>query len=148
MQAPRRPNLADPEFDPPPAPTVRLRDFDPLEGQRLVVNPFLAALGLIVWWEVARWSLRSWFPPLFVLTILPLALLHYLVQYHCLDCGRTGPYARRDRHACPALIARRAEAKRSRFPIPSARSQLVFWAYILGSAALLLVVSGASSGGP
>ena len=30
--------------------TVRLRDFDPLEHQRLVVNPFLAVFGLVGLW--------------------------------------------------------------------------------------------------
>ncbi len=148
MDAPRHPEIADPEFDPPRHPAVRLRDFDPREGQRLVVNPFLAAFGLIVWWELARWLLHSSFPPLAVATVLPLVLLPYLVQYHCLDCGKTGVFPRRDRHSCPALIARRAEAKRPRFPVPSAWSQLVVWAYILGSAALLYTISGAAPGEP
>ncbi len=60
-----------PEFDPPPARSVRLRDFDPLEGQRLVVNPFLATFALIVWWEAARWLLHSLVPTAVRRDLLP-----------------------------------------------------------------------------
>ncbi len=145
MDAPRRPPLADPDFDPPPSRHVRLRDFNPAECQRLVVNPFLAAFAMVVWWEAVRRLLASPFAPAFVLMFLPLVFLPYLVQFHCLDCGRTGAFPRRDYHACPALLVRMAEGKRPRLPIPSARAQLFVWGYILGGATLLYSVAGVSS---
>jgi hypothetical protein len=138
VEAHRRPRPADPEFDPSPASPVRLRDFDPLEHQRLVVNPFLAVFGLVVLTEVTRLLLRSSFPPLAVATVIPLVLLPYLIQYHCLDCGQTGRYSRRGRHACPAVFARWQEGYRSRFP--SSWTQLVIWSWVIASAALLLAV--------
>src|SRR4051794_10216221 len=49
VEAPRRPELADPDFDPAPAAPVRLRDFRPADHQRLVVNPFLAVFLLVLW---------------------------------------------------------------------------------------------------
>jgi len=140
VEAPRRPHPADPEFDALPASPVRLRDFDPLEYQRLVVNPFLAVFGLIVLGQVARWLLLSSFPPLAIATALPLVMLHHLIQYHCLDCGQTGRYHRRRRHACPAVFARWHDGRRSRFPFPSSWIQLVVWGWLLASAALLLAV--------
>jgi hypothetical protein len=142
VEAPRRPDLADPEFDPVPVAPVRLRDFNPVDYQRLVVNPFLAAFLLMVWWLSTRWLLiRGPFPPLSVAMIILLPFLGHAVQYHCLDCGQTGSYRRRHRHACNAVIMRWNERRRPRFPIPSARTQLVVWAYLIASATLLLIVA-------
>jgi hypothetical protein len=132
----RRP---DPEFEPFPAARVRLRDFDPQDHQRLVVNPFLAVLGLLAWARILFWILES--PSLSVATLLmipALWLLLHLVQYHCLDCGRTGRYTRRDRHFCPAVNHRRNEGRSSRFP--SSRGQLILWCWLLGSIAVLILV--------
>ena len=144
MDAPRRPHTADPEFDPSPAWSVRLRDFDPLEHQRLVVNPFLAVLGLIGLWRATLGLFHSSFPPLAVAMVVPLVLLPYLIQYHCLDCGRTGLYSRRRRHACAGVVARRHEGQPSRFPLPSTGAQLVFWGWALGSIAVLLAVAAST----
>jgi hypothetical protein len=138
VEATRRPGPADPEFDPSPPAPVRLRDFDPLEFQRLVVNPFLAVFGLVVLVEVTRGLLGSEMPPLALLVVVPLLILHHLIQYHCLDCGRTGRYVRRGRHACPAAYARWHEGREPRFP--SARAQMVVWGWLIASAALLLAV--------
>jgi hypothetical protein len=140
VEAPRRPDLADPEFDPIPVAPVRLRDFDPSQHQRLVVNPFLAVFLLMVWWFSARWLARGPFPPLSVATIIPLAFLPYAIQYHCLDCGRTSSYPRWRRHACSAVILRWNERRRPWPPFPSAKTQLVVWAYLIASATLLLIV--------
>jgi hypothetical protein len=148
VDAHRRPGPADPEFDPAPAAPVRLRDFDPTEHHRLVVNPFLAVLALMVWCRAAGWLLwHGPFPPLAVASVALLALVPRAIQYHCLDCGQTGSYSRRDRHACPAVFARWNERKRAWFPIPSASLQLTLWAYAIGSVALLLALSGDRPGG-
>jgi hypothetical protein len=106
VEATRRPQSADPEFDPPPVSTVRLRDFDPPEHQRLVVNPFLAVFGLVVLRSFTLWLFRESVPLATVGTLGLMVLLPTLIQYHCLDCGKTGRYSRRARHACPAVLAR------------------------------------------
>jgi len=140
VEAPRRPQPADPDFDPAPAAPVRLRDFDPLELQRVVVNPFLAAFLLVEWLPLAGWLHRGPFPPLAVLSAGLLGALPWLIQYHCLDCGRTGSYPNRRRHACPGVFVGWNERRRHLFP--SARTQLVIWAYLIGAGLLLLAVSG------
>jgi hypothetical protein len=119
---------------------VRLRDFDPIGYQRLVVNPFLAYLSLILWWLSLRWLAQGPFPPLTVAMIIPLAFLPRAIHYHCLDCGRTGSYPGWRRHACSAVTTRWNERRRPWPPFPSAKAQLVVWAYLIGSATLLLVV--------
>ena len=149
MEARSRPDLADPDFDPIPVAPIRLRDFDPVAHQRLVVNPFLAVFLVMVWWLTARWLLiRGPFPPMAVATVIPLIFLPRAVQYHCLDCGQTGPYTRRRRHACTAVIARWNGRRRPRCPIPSTETQLTFWFYVVGSAALLCAVARPGSDGP
>ena len=141
MAANRRARPADPEFDPLSGLPARLRDFDPLDHQRLVVNPFLAVLGLIglVW--LALRLVDSPMPILAGLLMLPLALLPQLIQYHCLDCGRTGPYPGRRGHACPGVIARWHAGERSRIPFPSSGFQLVAWCWALGAVAVLAAVA-------
>jgi len=137
----RRPRIADPDFEASPgAPPVRLRDFDPLEYQRLVVNPFLAVFGLVVVVRVGAWLAETRYPALAMLAVVPLAFLPLLIQYHCLDCGQTGSYVHRDRHACPAVGARWNHGSRSRARFPSGWAQLVVWGWILGSLGLLLAV--------
>jgi hypothetical protein len=141
VEASRRPPVADPEFDPSPGFPSRLRDFEPLEHQRLVVNPFLAVLGLIglVW--LARELFLAPLPGLAALLIFPLAMLPHLIQYHCLDCGQTGSYPRRRRHACSGVLARWREGRRSRLPFPTSWAQLVVWAWVLGAIAVLLAIT-------
>ena len=148
MEPRNRPDLSDPDVDPIPGPSVRLRDFDPLEHQRMVVNPFLGVLGLILWWLSARWLLlRGPFPPLAVLTVFGLVFLPYAIQVHCLDCGRTGSYPRRGRHACPGVLARSQARARPHPPLFAARMQLIVWGYVIASAALLMAVLGGPGGG-
>ncbi len=140
MDASPRPTPPDLEFEAVPAP-IRLRPSDPTEHQRVVVNPFLAVLAVLAWGELTHRLIDGPFPPLFVLPILGLIFLPLLVQFHCLDCGRTGSYPLRSRHACPGVLARSrlAEAPRSR--LPSARGQLILWAWAIGSVGLLWLVA-------
>ena len=142
MEATRRPETADPEFDFSPPPRVRLTGLDRTEYQRLVVNPFLAVLGLLVLGQGTVLLLQSPFQPLAIATIVPIALLPYLIQYHCLDCGRTGPYPRHRGHACPGVLARWRDGRRSRLPFPTPRFQLVVWGWLLGSVGVLLAITG------
>ncbi len=144
MEASRRHEAADPEFDASTAPPPRLRDFDPPEHQRLVVNPFLAVLGLLGLAWLARELTHSPMVALAGLLVLPLVMLPYLVQYHCLDCGRTGPYPRHRGHACPGVLARWREGHRSRFPFPTPWAQVVVWGWVIGAIAVLLAVVASS----
>jgi hypothetical protein len=141
VAATRRPDVFDPDFDPSPGLPSRLRDFNPSEHQRLVINPFLAILGLIGLIWLARELAASPMLVLAVLLALPLVMLPYLIQYHCLDCGRTGCYFRGQDHACVSVLARWRERHRSRFPFPTAWAQLVVWGWLLGAAAMLLVIT-------
>jgi hypothetical protein len=140
VEATRRPQTADPDFDPPPVSTVRLKDFDPLEHQRLVVNPFLAVFGLVVLRYFTLWLFWESVAIATLVTLCLMGLLPTLIQYHCLDCGKTGRYSRRGQHACPAVLNRWREGRPSRFPLPSSGTQLVVWVWLIGSVALLLAV--------
>ena len=131
----------DPEFDPPTPGPSRSRDaFDPAEHQRVVVNPFLAVLGLIGLGWLARVLLHSPWPGTAGLLLLSIVLIPRLIQFHCLDCGRTGRYTRRATHACPRVVERWRGGRRARAPFPSGWAQLVAWGWMLGSVALLLAV--------
>lgn len=133
----------DPDFDPHPARPIRLVDSGLAEHQRVVVNPFLAVMALIVWWASVRWLFGNFLREWAVIASLALLSLPYLIHFHCLDCGQTGPYPKLWRHECPGILARRREDRPSRTLLPRARSQLVAWGYLIASAALILAVSGA-----
>ena len=115
----------------------------PGEHQRLVVNPFLAVFSLIVWWLAARWLLlRGPFPPWPSLwcSRWPSSPARAV---SCLDCGKTGSYTRRGRHACAAVLARWNERRKARLPIPSPWAQLVVWGWAArggGGGAFLAVI--------
>lgn len=142
MDASPRPGPPDLEFDAPPNP-IRLRDFDPVEHQRLVVNPFLAVLAALGWWKLTVRLIDGPFPPLFVLPLIGLALLPVLIHYHCLDCGHTGAYPYRGRHACPGILARARLSERPSSILPTARGQLILWGWVIASVALVVVVVAA-----
>ena len=140
MDATRRPGALDPDFDPTPMALTRLRDFDPREHQRLVINPFLALLGVLG----QAWLIRALFVAghtFWSATIgAPIWLLPWLIQYHCLDCGHTGPYPRHRRHACPAVVARWQGGLSRRWRFPSPWAQVVVWGWVLGSLGVLAAV--------
>ncbi len=144
MDATRRPPTIDPEFDPSPGPRVRLRDFHRIDHQRLVVNPFLAVVGLVGLLRLAVGLLNSPMPGLAALLLLPLAVTPYLIHFHCLDCGATGSYPRRRHHDCPQSRGRVLAGRPSRLPFPTAQVQVIAWAWALGAAAVLLMVVGST----
>ena len=141
MDATRRSDLADPEFEAVRAPALRLRDFEPRHSQRVIVNPFLAVLDLLV--LGAMFVGRHWFG-IFSVTfgVALIVLLPHLIQFHCLDCGRTGRYTAHKAHACPVVVKRWNDGLTTRFP--SARAQLIVWGWVLASVGFLLgvVLSG------
>lgn len=132
----------DPEFDP-------VNRIGPSEGanlgfyQRLVVNPLLAFTLLVPWVMLFAWSIphaaqvRYW---IFAILAIPV-LLSRLVQYHCVDCGRTGWYRHRNRHYCRSVAERYlglTPDDSSRWPTP--RSQLLLWIYLIIITGLFFLV--------
>ena len=76
------------------------------ECQRLVANPFLGLLLLICAYESFLESISRKNLALFIIGICLSVVAILVVQYHCLDCGKTGWFWRASRHACAAVTAR------------------------------------------
>lgn len=114
---------------------------NPIEAQRVVVNPFLGVGCLVFWAWLTHRLYRGPIPPLSVLAVLSWLAIPHALQFHCVDCGETFSFPRWRAHLCPNAASRawlRIEAGR---PLgrywPSARVQLYVWGYLLGSVALL-----------
>jgi len=141
----------DPDFDAPGPRPGRPVDVEwaagPSAFRRLVVNPFLALLGLVAWWGLVSSGPFRRAPYLVVPALSLLAGLPPLLQYHCLDCGATGRLLRWRRHACPAVRDREAADRPRRFRGPSPPLQLIIWAYVVGSIAVVLFILRSAGGG-
>jgi hypothetical protein len=140
-----RPRHHDPGFDPEfdshrPWRTPPRRILFPEEYQRLVANPFLALVGLMVGVAGLRQAVAARALPLLVMGLIVVAGSVALLHYHCLDCGRTGWIFRWRRHACDRVVERQRAGTVRRFRGPNPTLQLVVWAYILLGLAFLGVV--------
>jgi hypothetical protein len=111
------------------------------ECQRLVANPFLGLLLLICAYESFRESLRQKNLPLFIIGIGLLLVAILVVQYHCLDCGKTGWFWKASGHACAAVMARRQNRREPRFRGPGLKLQLAGWFILLFGALVLGLVT-------
>ena len=140
------PRLHTPTYDPdldPPRPTAGANGGPPLyleEFQRLVANPFLAVFWLIVLFGLLREALAIKSLPLVGLAVCGLLVLGHLLQYHCRDCGSTGPLFRWKSHACPSVLARQQTGRARRIRGPNPYTQMVLWIYVLIGTGILLVV--------
>jgi hypothetical protein len=134
------PGVYDHDLDSQPSGPVRPRDESIAPYQRLVVNPLLAVLAVVITVAIERWALENRYLGMFELGFGLLALEFFLVQYHCRDCGATGFLLRFRRHACPAVVARSHRGERPRFRGPGVRLQLVVWAIVLASASVLVMI--------
>jgi hypothetical protein len=132
----------DPELDAPRGrpPVLPIPAHAPEDYRRLVVNPFLALLGLVLWLLTLRQVLREKRLALLFPVILGLAGIVFLLQYHCLDCGRTGLFFRWRRHACERVLARQVEGRPLGFRGPRPLTQLVLWIYALLAVAVLFLL--------
>lgn len=130
----------DPEFDPAPARRPFLFSADPYTYQRLVVNPLLSLLALIGWVALMRFGYRERFLTAFLLAQVLPVLAFFAVQYHCLDCGATGPLSRWKVHACESVVTRQHAGRPRRFRGPNPRSQLLLWIYGLIATAYYAIV--------
>ena len=132
----------------PDPPIPRDPEFDPMHGvgprpsadvvayyQRLLVNPFLGAaagaiLGLI---PIPLFRKESLFLGV-VFCVAAVFLTFAMIQYHCLDCGKTDAYRRWRGHACRKVQERWLDPDPHRLGFPSPTRQLVFWILTLGIA--------------
>jgi hypothetical protein len=112
----------------------------PEDYQRLVANPFLALLGLVLWCLALRQILGAKRLDLLIPVLLSLGAVVFLLQYHCLDCGATGLLFRWRRHACERVLARQLEGRPLRFRGPRPPTQLVLWIYALLTVAVLFLL--------
>lgn len=118
---------------------------EPFDGyRRLVANPLLAVafgVGAVL---LVRASLRWSNPAIFLVAVAVLVASPLLIQFHCLDCGRTAGIFGSGRHACAPALARWRENRRSRWAFPSSRAQVVLWLHVLASVGVLLLVLAVS----
>jgi hypothetical protein len=128
----------DPEFDPEPVggsrPTIDVVKY----YQRLVVNPFLSVIayavaGLVIstFRDRKRLVPATW--------LIALVAGYYLIQFHCLDCGKTGMFHQWRRHACQSVLHRWQERVMVSSRFPTVSQQLQLWFLALGGGAFLLV---------
>ncbi len=109
--------------------------------QRLVVNPFLAVFGTILWFLLLRYTVQTRLLKLFAPVAASFVLMIFLLEYHCLDCGRTGRLVHWRKHLCERVEMRRLSTAIHWSFWPSVFSQLVWWVCWLGVAAGMLVLS-------
>ncbi len=103
-----------------------------LEGyQRLIANPFLALLGLVAWYGVVRQVVLAKRLDLFVPAVASLAVVGFLFQFHCLDCGKTGRLSRWRTHSCEAVRLRFETDAPRRLRAMTPVAQTLLWFYLL-----------------
>jgi hypothetical protein len=138
------PDLHDPEVDPPAFRLTPRWDGRPdlAPYQRLVANPFLAAAALVGWFAATRAAIEAKSLKLFLLVAAAGLLIPLLLQFHCLDCGRTGHVVMSATHACPRVEERRRSGRPRWFRGPTPIAQTKIWLFVLavlGGFALVLL---------
>lgn len=133
----RRP---DPDFDPVAAPNSRLPREPARDRGTLVANPFLAILGWIAAYFLARTGLNTKNPTLSLIAVIVAATAFLLVQFHCLECGATGWAVRANRHFC-SPAAQQSPPGAIRPWVPKLGIQIRIWIVVGLFAALYYVLS-------
>ncbi len=127
----------DPDLDLLPR-QARPQPMGPVEGyQRFVANPLLGVLGWIIAFALVRESIRRHQLEFFVWAMLFVVVGLVFLQFHCLDCGKTGCLLRARVHICAAVVARRQSGVVGRFHGPGIKTQLVAWFVILAAGLVL-----------
>lgn len=130
----------DPDLDMLP-PRLESPGGEPVgEFQRLIVNPLLALVGLLGAWSVFHYSLQVRNLPLFLASLVLVVASAFLVQFHCLDCGRTDFTVRAGRHACLKVVHRMRLEEIPPFPALSIRLQVTLWVVSILIVALMYVI--------
>jgi hypothetical protein len=109
---------------------------------RVIANPFLGLFALLVWlaalYALVAWGVAGLLTPIaLILLIASLGLLPGCFQYHCLDCGATGPLRRWKRHVCPRVAERRFSGLGRRWRGPPPAVQVILWLWLF---AMIVVV--------
>ena len=129
----------DPDLDatvPPPA----VAQGDAAAYRRVVANPLLAIVALLGVWALFRHSLAIRNLALFLASLFAAAVSLLLIQYHCLDCGRTDFALWARRHACAGVVRRvRSGEEPPSFP-PALRTQVKAWALAIFLGLLLYAI--------
>jgi hypothetical protein len=124
------------EGRPPREPLGPVEDY-----QRLVANPLLGVLFWIFAFALLRESVRGHNLTLVVWALLFVLIGVLFLQFHCLDCGKTGWLLRSRLHSCPAVVVRRQNALARRFHGPGLKMQLVLWFTLMAAALVLGMVA-------
>lgn len=126
--------LDDRDFDLPsrrPRPQRR-RLYGTYRGyQRLVANPFVAILGFIGWCAAIHWIVQSKRLALFWPVGASFFLVVFLLQFHCVDCGKTDRLTRWRDHACDAVQRRYEAGFSQRVWFPNPVLQTTIWFYLI-----------------
>lgn len=106
---------------------------------RLLANPFLGFTYLLVWVTALYQSTFGLFagaltPVLVTVLLFGLWLIPMFMQYHCLDCGKTGRLSHWRNHSCLPSVVRREVGKRRRFRGPTPVIQVVLWIWLMMAA--------------
>jgi hypothetical protein len=102
----------------------------------------MAYLGLVVWFgTLGRAMLRESLSGMVIFVTGALFLMRSLLQFHCLDCGRTGRLARWREHACERVVARQLARRPRWFRGPTPGVQTVLWTLIVAVAGLLVLIA-------
>lgn len=104
--------------------------------QQIVLNPLLTVLGWLLIRVAVTPPFSRWVAipreAAIAASVLPLLLL----QFHCLDCGRTFWMPRRQHHACEQFVTRRRAGIHGRQVFePGVQARIWFWVLLLGIAA-------------
>jgi|GEM_PF-1502113 len=108
---------------------------------RLIANPFLAVATLLLWGVVFRLAYLAKNFTFLILLLFLLPVPSLLLQFHCLDCGKTGSLFRWKSHACGPTIARSLmTGKRPWLRLPTPTLQIIVWGYFLAIVLLLTFI--------
>jgi hypothetical protein len=131
----------DPDLDTPRArPQLNASGEGLAAYQRLFANPLPTVLGLLGAWLALRSALRTHNLALFLLALFLTGLSPFLIQFHCLDCGRTDFALRSRRHVCVEAIRRwRLGEDPPRLP-PRLRTQVKAWTWSLALAVVIYAI--------
>lgn len=120
---------------------INLGKLPPESYLRVVANPFLALFAILIAWALPRIAGGSRLPEGVLIAVWLGAFfsLPWLVQFHCLDCGKTGRLTRWRSHLCSYAAERRLAGKPRKFRGPKPTAQVFLWLLLFaGTAAALL----------
>ena len=118
-------------------------DDEPEAYLRLLANPFLGFTYLVAWLVILYQSILGGFagpltPTLVAILIPGLGLVPGLMEYHCLDCGRSGRLLRWRKHVCHRSMARRDAGQRRPFRGPTPWVQVLLWVWVVMAGVIAL----------